>query len=312
MRAAMGSKRELARALLYIALIGLFLWWPLTGLLMGSFNLLDLFAEARSWGAALMFFSGATIASATAVGGGMIFNPTLQWAFSVAGYSSLFLAILVQCMGMTSGSYGWYRKGMFAAIDKTALMRLMVLGIVCTAIFSGLLVWAWQKQIGFLPPMMKLGSLVISLYVAFLMWQEIRQERRHGERISEDWQMDGRIVVWVILGSLMNVFTAVGAGQLLFSHLIKYYQAPPRTAVAVGTLLQAVCVLTQACIMVFFMGDLVLVELLCIGLFFCMAGGRLAPYILSWPLFLPYVKPLLGLTALAMGLTTGIMLIFSL
>ena len=59
----------------------------------------------------LMFVSGAVIANATAVGGGIVFNPMLQLIFGASGYSALVLSITAQCAGMTSGTYGWYKKG---------------------------------------------------------------------------------------------------------------------------------------------------------------------------------------------------------
>ena len=57
---------------------------------------------------------------------------------------------------------------------------------------------------------------------------------------------------WLYAGSALNVATSLGIGELVTSHLIKFYNAPATTAVAIGALLQTVCVWTQAVFIIVF------------------------------------------------------------
>lgn len=50
-------------------------------------------------------------------------------------------------------------------------------------------------------------------------------------------------------------------------------------------------------------------DLACIGLFFTMAGGRMAPLIITRRWIQPYIRHVLAFTALAMGLTSVFMLV---
>ncbi|MDJ0841161.1 MAG: hypothetical protein QNK37_31910 [Acidobacteriota bacterium] len=334
------DRLELKRVFTYILIAGLVFWWPLVYFVTGLPTPFALFTQLSDFGAALMFVTGANIASATAVGGGIVFNPTLQLVFGVSGYSALILAVLVQCAGMTSGCYGWYRKGEFAGIYRPHLAVAAAVTFFATAVWSVVFLLVMPLLPQTLPIIMKLASTLVSFYVARLVWLDIKEREVHIEKLeraaeegnteaamrealelaradhgpkvaADPVKMDRRIWGWLILGSLLNVYTAVGAGQLLFAHLIKYFKTPPKTAVAMGAMVQAISVLTQSVFILVFMREFILVHLVCIGLFFCMVGGRTAPYVLTRPLIEPWVKHVLALTALAMGLTSGGMLLVS-
>lgn len=62
--------------------------------------------------------------------------------------------------------------------------------------------------------------------------------------MREPLRVDRRIYPWLVFGSLLNVYTAVGVGELSFAHIMKYYKAPAQRAVAIGVVMQAVSVLT--------------------------------------------------------------------
>lgn len=334
----MNARAELKSTFLYISILGTLVWWPFVQFVIGI-PPLELFTEISNWGAALMFFCGAVIANSTAVGGGIIFNPTLQLAFGVSGFSALTLAILVQCTGMTSGTYGWYKKGQYKQVPKKEILTIFTVVALATLVFSGLFIWSIRLFPVWLPMSMKLASMGISFYVFRLVWQEIKnrethlqnlessvdqgdistlleearylQESDHPTRETSAAPMDGRIVPWLVLGSLLNVYTAVGAGELLFSHLLKYYKTPAKTAVALGTFAQMVSVLVQCVFLLIFMTEFIILPLVSVGLLFCLIGGRMAPFILTRPLIEPFVKHILAFTALGMGLTSGLMLLSS-
>ncbi len=286
-------------------------------------NPLSLFRDASHWGVALMFTTGAIIANATAVGGGMVFNPTLQLLFGVGGYAALTLAILVQCAGMTSGSLTWYRRGAFRGVSGRQILWMVVATMVSTACWSLLLVLLRQIFQERLLWLMRTATAGISLYVFALLWNHIRASRPGiGQASTRPETMKGdpsggedaplivdrRMLPWICFGSLLNAGTAVGTGELVFSHLVKYYQARTEVAVAVGTLMQAVSVLTQAVFILIFWRELIIVPLVLIGLLFCALGGRIAPVIMSLPRIRPHAKLILALTALSMAVASGIKL----
>lgn len=323
-------------ALRYIIFFALFLWLPLVIFVLEIHNPFSLFLSPINMAAVFMFLMGAIIANTTAVGGGMIFNPTLQLAFSIQGYSALALSILVQSAGMSSGAYGWYRKGEFQTIEKKSLILMALLTLGATVVWSFGLIQLMHLLPQFLPMSMKVASIGISFYVFKVVLERIQNRERHIQKLEEKAQtrelsgvlqeahileeidhdpsmrkvylVDHRIYPWILLGALLNTTTAAGTGELVFSHLIKYYHIPAKAAVAVGTFLQAISVLTQSVFIIIFLRYLLPLELLALGLLFCMIGGRMAPYILSHRAIEPYAKHILAMAALSMGVMSGIML----
>ena len=153
----------------------------------------------------------------------------------------------------------------------------------------------------------RVASAAISFYVFCVVWKKIRAgaEASSGtDGAGRKLSVDGRIYPWLLGGTALNVATSLGVGELVTSHLIKFYNAPAKTAVAVGVLLQAVCVWVQALFIIVFFRQYILLDLVLIGVMFCIAGGRLAPLVLTLPAVEPYARHLLAFAALAMGLTS--------
>ena len=300
----------------FIGVVALVLWTPLVWWLTPGELPWFLFQAAKDVGLAAMFVIGAVIASATAVGGGMVFNPTLQLAFGVTGFSALALAVLAQCGGMPSGAYGWYRKGEFGKIEPTHLRAMLIATVLCVVVMQLIFLWLasrWPVQSVLF---MRLASAVVSFYVFAVVWTRIRGSVTQRTMVTADSQeaklrIDRRIYPWLCGGAALNVATAVGIGELVTSHLIKFYAAPARTAIAVGTLLQAASVLTQAVFTVLFFREHILLNFVLIGVMFCAVGGRIAPLVLTLPAVEPYAKHLLALAALAMGATSVILVVRS-
>jgi len=311
------TRKELKKAFTYIVLMGLFIWTPLVYLVLDLPVPFLLFEGIKEAGAAAMFLCGSVIANATSIGGGIVFNPTLQFVFGVTGYSALVLSILVQATGMASGSFGWYAKGEYAHIHRPHLLAMVAVTIGSTLIWSCVFLLVLPLLPKTLPIIMKIATVFISVYVAFLVWRDIKQSKErepvsgrvHEQGSQKCLHVDGRIWGWLVLGSLLNVYTAVGSGMLLFSHLITYYKTAPKTAVAAGTLIQMSAVVTQSLFILLFLRHLIEPELVLIGVFVCLVGGRLAPLILTRPSIEPYVKHILLFTALAMSLVSGILLL---
>jgi uncharacterized membrane protein YfcA len=303
-------RKELVAALKFIGVFAVVVWTPLALLVTGGLFPWQLFDQLQSFGVAFMFLCGAIIASATAVGGGMVFNPTLQMVFGVSGFSALALAVLVQVCGMSCGAYGWYKQREFSNILTKDLRRLVVvtvLSAVCIQIVFVLLVQFLPNQMLL---SMKIASALVSFYVSGIVWGGIRNDRiSRSEQVNAatacpQVAVDRRIYPFLCGGVALNVATTVGVGELVTSHLIKFYDAPPKTAVAVGVLLQAVCVATQAVFILAFFHEYIIISFVLIGVMLCAAGGRLAPWILSARLIEPYAKHILALAALAMGITS--------
>jgi uncharacterized membrane protein YfcA len=313
---------ELLPVLKYILLVWGFVWVPFTYLVAGVGPFAP-FADMKGIAAALMFLSGAVIASATAVGGGIVFNPMLQLIFGISGYSALVLSITVQCAGMTSGTYGWYRRGEFSFVDRGHLFKMAFISAVSTALFTILFLNFRKLFPTDLLVVMKMASGLVSFYVFAVLWREannrrsmeaagppavkemMTRDRKETGLLRVDWRIHG----WIAFGALLNVHTAVGVGELTFSHLIKYYRPSARSAVAVGVMMQAISVVTQTLFNVLFLREYLLLDMMCIGLFGTMMGGRLAPLIMTRRTIEPYVKQVLALTALAMGLTSAAMVL---
>ncbi|GJL63825.1 MAG: hypothetical protein NPIRA04_24790 [Nitrospirales bacterium] len=267
----------------------------------------------------------------------MIFNPTLQMAFAVSGYSALVLSIVVQTSGMSSGTYGWFKKGEFHYVHRTHLLTMLTTTVFSTSVWTGLLIRYMFAYPHVISLCMKLSSIGVAFYVFQVIWASIREREQHGENLGgksyrlevaeaiaqgskldeikkpqrhkEKVFIDWRIYGWIFLGTLLNVTTAVGIGELVCSHLIKYYRSATKTSIAVGTLMQAVSVITQTIFILIFLRDLLILDLACIGILFCAIGGRLAPSILTYRHIEPYVKYFLAFAALSMGGVSSFMVL---
>lgn len=309
-----GRAAELISATKFIAIAAAVLWLPLVWWLTRGRLPWQLFDGLREAGLALMFVIGAIIANATAVGGGMVFNPTLQLVFGVTGLSALALAVLVQSAGMPAGAYGWYKKGEFQRVDRNDLRNMLLATVGSAVVFQLIFLWlasTWPKNSVLA---MRIASALISFYVFGIVWKRIRMNAADTAGDSpRNYRLgvDRRIYPWLYAGSALNVATSLGIGELVTSHLIKFYNAPVKTAVAIGTLLQAVCVWTQAVFIIAFFSEHILLDIVLIGVMFCLIGGRLAPLILTLPAVEPYAKHLLTFAAFAMGLTSLLLVVRS-
>ena len=94
---------------------------------------------------------------------------------------------------------------------------------------------------------MKAASALVSFYVAKLLWDEIKVRRGDppGVEQARPLTVDWRIYPWITVGALLNVTTAVEMGGLSCSHIMKYYPASAKQAIAMGVMIQAVSVLSQ-------------------------------------------------------------------
>ena len=197
---------------------------------------------------------------------------------------------------MSSGAYGWYKQGEFDLVDRRQLLAMALCASGSTVFFSLLLLIAIDLiPSGLLLSTTKVASALVSFYVAKLLWNEIKTRKAHrvvAGRIGEDpeiWEIekparldvDWRIYPWIGFGALLNVTTAVGIGELSFSHIMKYYSAPAKQAIAIGVLMQAISVISQSAIIVMLMAEYLIVPMACIGLLITMSGGRLAAYIMT-------------------------------
>ena len=206
-------RAELVPACIYI-LIACLIWAPLVFVITGL-NPFRLFNSIEALLATLMFVGGAMIASATAVGGGIVFNPMLGLIFGISGFSALTLAVIVQCTGMTSGAYGWYRQGEFARVDRSQLVAMALCACGSSVFFSLLFLLAITRlPSGPLLSAMKAASALVSFYVAKLLWDEIKVRRGDppGVEQARPLTVDWRIYPWITVGALLNVTTAVGMG----------------------------------------------------------------------------------------------------
>jgi hypothetical protein len=80
-------RADLVPACVYI-LVACLIWAPLV-FVITDLNPFRLFNSIEALRATLMFFGGALIASATAVGGGIVFNPMLQLIFESVVFERL-------------------------------------------------------------------------------------------------------------------------------------------------------------------------------------------------------------------------------
>ena len=167
-------------------------------------------------------FFAASVANATAIGGGFLFMPLFIFVYKLAPAVALKLSIATQAFGMTSGALAWGRK----YIDIRAFIYASSASILGVWVAT----YMWIVPSNYIKPLFAL----ISLGVFFaLILDETKNSR---EQQAAKFVLNVTAVFFVFsafFGGLITGWTAIGVGEVVALYLMFFYRL--RLDIAIGT-----------------------------------------------------------------------------
>jgi len=171
----------------------------------------------------LVSFFAASIANATAVGGGFLFMPLFIYIYKLAPVVALKLSIATQAFGMTSGALSWGRQ----YIDRKAFI------VASTASILG--VWfasfIWVVPSSYIKPLFAIISL--GVFIALVLEMKYKEARGAGFFSLLFNTSSMFFVISTFIGGLITGWTAIGVGEVVALYLLFVYRL--NVDVAIGT-----------------------------------------------------------------------------
>mgnify|MGYP003333636085 CR=1 FL=1 len=178
----------------------------------------------------LAAFIAASVANATAIGGGFLFMPLFIFVYQLAPPIALKLSIATQAFGMTSGALSWGRS----YIDRTAFL------IASTASIIG--VWLATYSLAVPSAYIKPLFAIISLGVFFALVLEISLKVTDQQQ-KVNFRLNTTSIFYAFVafaGGLVTGWTAIGVGEMVALYLLFFYRLRLDKAIGTGVAVLAV------------------------------------------------------------------------
>ena len=178
----------------------------------------------------LAAFIAASVANATAIGGGFLFMPLFIFVYQLAPPIALKLSIATQAFGMTSGALTWGRS----YIDRTAFL------IASTASIIG--VWLATYSLAVPSAYIKPLFAIISLGVFFALVLEISLKVTDQQQ-KVNFRLNIASICYAFAafaGGLVTGWTAIGVGEVVALYLLFFYRLRLDKAIGTGVAVLAV------------------------------------------------------------------------
>lgn len=171
----------------------------------------------------LVAFFAASVANATAIGGGFLFMPLFIFVYKLAPAVALKLSIATQAFGMTSGALAWGRK----YIDK----RAFILASSASILGVWFATYVWVIPSNYIKPLFALISLGVFFALILEMKLKVVDEQQ-----TAKFTLNFTSVFFVFsafAGGLITGWTAIGVGEIVALYLLFFYRL--RLDIAIGT-----------------------------------------------------------------------------
>jgi uncharacterized membrane protein YfcA len=178
----------------------------------------------------LVAFFGASVANATAIGGGFLFMPLFIFVYQLAPPLALKLSIATQAFGMSSGALTWGRD----YIDKNAFILASVASI------SGVWFATYHFALpsGYIKPLFALISLGVFIALVIEMRLKVTDQQQKA------YFSFNAIAIFFVLaaftGGLVTGWTAIGVGEVVALYLLFFYRLRLDKAIGTGVAVLAV------------------------------------------------------------------------
>jgi len=222
---------------------------------------------ARNWPLILIGVAGAAIGNLTAIGGGLLFVPTMIFVYSANPVAALKLAFVTQAVGMTSGASGWLSRGEV----PLRLLKWTVPPLIAGALISS---FVYRPN-----PMLVKGlfgpvTIVAGLLTLYTL------DRRGGLP-----DLPPRANVWVALvafiGGIITGWVAIGEGEIVAAFCMLAFHLNANRALGLGVVLLAINSIFLALLHSFVFGG-VPWQWAIFTMLGVLWGGRLGPFLGQW------------------------------
>lgn len=178
----------------------------------------------------LVAFFAASVANATAIGGGFLFMPLFIFVYKLAPAVALKLSLATQAFGMTSGALTWGRK----YIDTYAC----VYGAVASVIGVWFATYIWVIPSGYIKPLFALISLGVFIALVIEITLKLPNVKN-----AVNFKLNATTIFFGIatfVGGLITGWTAIGVGEIVALYLLFFYRLKLDVAIGTGVAILAI------------------------------------------------------------------------
>jgi uncharacterized membrane protein YfcA len=221
----------------------------------------------HNWPLVLVGVAGATIGNLTAIGGGLLFVPTMIFVYSANPVAALKLAFVTQAVGMTSGATGWLSRGEV----PFRLLKWTVPPLIAGALISSFLYRPNPMLVkGLFGPVTIIAGL-LTLYTL---------DRKGGAA-----DLPPRANVWLALvafiGGIITGWVAIGEGEIVAAFCMLAFNLNANRALGLGVVLLSINSIFLALLHSFIFGG-VPWQWAIFTMLGVLWGGRLGPFVGQW------------------------------
>ncbi|MFL2530136.1 MAG: sulfite exporter TauE/SafE family protein [Porticoccaceae bacterium] len=178
----------------------------------------------------LVALFAASVANATAIGGGFLFMPLFIFVYQLAPPVALKLSIAIQAFGMSSGALTWGRD----YIDKNAFI-LASFASICGVWFA---TYHFAVPSGYIKPLFALISL--GVFIALVIEMRLKVTDQQQKAYFSFNTIGVFFILAAFAGGLVTGWTAIGVGEVVALYLLFFYRLRLDKAIGTGVAVLAV------------------------------------------------------------------------
>jgi uncharacterized membrane protein YfcA len=222
---------------------------------------------ARNWPLVLVGVAGAVVGNLTAIGGGLLFVPTMIFVYSASPVAALKLAFVTQAVGMTSGASGWLSRGEV----PLRLLKWTVPPLIAGALISSFIYRPNPMLVkGLFGPVTIIAGL-LTLYTL-----------DHKGGLPD---LPPKANVWValmaFLGGIITGWVAIGEGEIVAAFCMLAFRLNANRALGLGVVLLSINSIFLGLLHSFVFGG-VPWQWAIFTMLGVLWGGRLGPFVGQW------------------------------
>jgi uncharacterized membrane protein YfcA len=222
---------------------------------------------ARNWPLVLIGVAGAVIGNLTAIGGGLLFVPTMIFVYSANPVAALKLAFVTQAVGMTSGASGWLSRGEV----PMRLLKWTVPPLILGALVSS---FVYRPN----PMLVKelFGPITITAGLLTLYTLDHQGGLPDLPRRANGW-----LALVAFIGGIITGWVAIGEGEIVAAFCMLAFRLNANRALGLGVVLLSINSIFLALLHSFVLGG-VPWQWAIFTMLGVLWGGRLGPFVGQW------------------------------
>jgi len=211
--------------------------------------------------------AGATIGNLTAIGGGLVFVPTMIFVYSANPVAALKLAFVTQAVGMTSGASGWLSRGEV----PLRLLKWTVPPLILGALISS---FVYRPNPMLVKELFGPVTIIAGLLTLYTL------DHKGGVQ-----DLPARANLWValvaLLGGIITGWVAIGEGEIVAAFCMLAFRLNANRALGLGVVLLSINSIFLALLHGLYFGG-VPWNWAIFTMLGVLWGGRLGPFVGQW------------------------------